>query len=145
MLGFQLFGQLDTLTLHDSIVSIAKEQLGTPYKYATSNPGVSFDCSGFTDYVYKSVNLDHSRSSKAYGQLGEKVDIETAQIGDCILFTGTQPGSKSIGHVGIVVQNDDDGLFFIHCSSSKKHFGVVITDYYNSNYVKRFHSVRRLH
>jgi hypothetical protein len=35
-------------------------------------------------------------------------------------------------------------LKFIHCSSSKKHFGVVITDYYDSNYPKRFIEARRL-
>lgn len=138
------FGQ-DTLTSKaDSIVALAKSQLGVPYKYATSNPGVSFDCSGFTSYVYSSCDVPSSRSSKAYGGLGERVSLENCQPGDCIIFSGTAPGSTSIGHVGIVISNDQDGLKFIHCSSSKKHFGVVITDYFNSNYTKRFLQVRRL-
>lgn len=135
----------DTIpTKSDSIVMLAKEQLGVPYKYATSNPGVSFDCSGFTAYVYGSCGVACSRSSKSYGGLGEKVNLDTCQPGDCIIFSGTAPGSKTIGHVGIVLTNDENGLTFIHCSSSKKHFGVVITDYYSSNYTKRFLEVRRL-
>lgn len=129
----------------DSIIAIATEQLGVGYKYATCNPGKSFDCSGFTSYVYSSVNLPNSRSSKGYKGLGEKVDLNECRKGDCILFTGTDPSVRVIGHVGIVLENNENGLKFIHCSSSKKHFGVTVTDYYDSGYPKRFMEVRRLH
>ncbi|PWL33023.1 MAG: NlpC/P60 family protein [Fluviicola sp. XM-24bin1] len=139
------FGQDTLLTKSDSIVEIAKAQIGVPYKYATSNPDVSFDCSGFTYYVYSSCDVPSSRSSKAYGKLGTKVSLETCQPGDCMIFSGTAAGSTTIGHVGIVLSNDENGIKFIHCSSSKKHFGVVVTDYYNSNYPKRFLQVRRLY
>jgi len=139
-----VLSQDSLLTKADSIVQIAQSQLGVPYKYATSNPDVSFDCSGFTSYVYSSCNVPSSRSSKAYGNLGQEVSLENCQPGDCMIFSGTAPGSKTIGHVGIVVSNDENGVKFIHCSSSKKHFGVVITDYYQSNYPKRFLQVRRL-
>ena len=128
----------------DSVVSAATSQLGTPYKWGTSNPNVSFDCSGFTAYAYGSANVDNSRSSKAYATLGEQVLLAECRKGDCILFSGTSPGSKTPGHVGIVVSNTADGIQFIHCSSSKNHYGVVITDYYSSNYPKRFLQVRRL-
>lgn len=135
----------DTLDIQpDSIVSVAKAQLGVTYKWGTSNPDVSFDCSGFTSYVYSSFDVKCSRSSKAYGSLGQQVSIDDCQIGDCMIFSGTQPGSKTIGHVGIVIEKNEDGLKFIHCSSSKKHYGVTITDYYSSNYPKRFLQVRRL-
>lgn len=144
LLSFSGFSQSEQDSLALEIVSLAKEQLGVPYKYATSNPGVNFDCSGFTSYVYSSFDLPNSRSSRAYGSLGKKVSLETCQPGDCMIFAGTAPGSTTIGHVGIVVSNDDAGIKFIHCSSSKKHFGVVITDYYSSGYPKRFLQVRRL-
>lgn len=138
------FGQDSTMTKSDSIVKLAKEQLGVPYKYATSNPGVSFDCSGFTSYVYSTCDVPSSRSSKAYGALGSQVTLESCQPGDCMIFSGTAAGSKTIGHVGIVISNDENGIKFMHCSSSKKHFGVVVTNYYDSNYPKRFLQVRRL-
>ncbi len=128
----------------DSLVSVAESQLGVPYVWATSSPNKSFDCSGFTSYVYGSFDITDCRSSKGYGSLGDKVNLKEARKGDCILFAGTTPGSKTIGHIGIVIQNDNEGLKFIHCSSSKKHFGVVVTDYYSSGYPKRFLEVRRL-
>ena len=141
LFAFSAFSQE---TLQDSIVFCAKSQLGVPYKWATSSPGKSFDCSGFTAYVYGSFGITECRSSKGYGALGKRVSLEDARKGDCILFSGTQPGSKTIGHVGIVIENGEDGLKFIHCSSSKKHFGVVITDYHHSGYPERFLEIRRL-
>ncbi len=138
------YAQTDRDSLTHQLIATAKSQLGVPYKYATSNPNESFDCSGFTSYVYGTFELPHSRSSKDYGQLGEQVTLETCLPGDCILFSGTAPGSKTIGHVGIVISNDENGIQFIHCSSSKNHFGVVITNYHDSNYPKRFLQVRRL-
>jgi cell wall-associated NlpC family hydrolase len=141
-LSYFSFGQRDSIA--ESLVELAKTQLGVPYKWATSSPNVSFDCSGFTSYVYGSFDITKCRSSKGYGALGSIVPIEEAKKGDCILFSGTSPGDKTIGHVGIVVENSDEGLFFIHCSSSKRHFGVVVTDYYASGYPKRFLSIHRL-
>jgi len=126
------------------IDSIARSQLGVDYKYATCKPGSCFDCSGFTSYVYSSVDVTSTRSSKGYGSLGEKVELTEAQPGDCILFCGTSGSKSQIGHVGIVLESDSTGLYFIHCSSSKKHRGVVITEYFSSNYPKRFIMVRRL-
>lgn len=128
----------------DSIVEIAKAQLGVPYKWATSSPGKSFDCSGFTAHVYGEMDITKCRSSKGYAAIGEKIDFSQARKGDCLLFAGTTPGSKTVGHIGIVIENNEDGLKFIHCSSSKRHYGVVITHYQSSGYPKRFLQARRL-
>ncbi|MDX2362494.1 MAG: NlpC/P60 family protein [Crocinitomicaceae bacterium] len=139
------FGQDSLWVLKaDSIVQLAQEQLGIPYKWATSSPNVSFDCSGFTSYVYSTAEVTCSRSSSAYATLGTEVPLSECRQGDCIVFAGTAPGSRTPGHVGIVISNTEEGIKFIHCSSSKNHFGVVETDYYLSNYPKRFLSVRRL-
>jgi cell wall-associated NlpC family hydrolase len=144
LVSFGCFGQKTWEPRADSLVTVAKSQLGVKYVWATSNPDVSFDCSGFTSYVYGSFDITQCRSSKGYGVLGEKINLESARKGDCILFAGTTPGSKTIGHIGIVIENDEQGLIFIHCSSSAKHFGVVKTHYQSSGYPKRFLEVRRL-
>jgi len=136
--------QTDRDSLSKELIALAKAEEGVPYKYATSNPGESFDCSGFASYVYGSFQLPNSRSSKDYGALGEEVTLETCLPGDCLVFAGTAKGSRTIGHVGIVLSNNADGITFIHCSSSKKHFGVVVTNYHDSNYPDRFLQVRRL-
>jgi len=128
----------------DSLLLCAKTQLGVPYKWATSDPGVSFDCSGFTYYVYNKFNIKSSRGAGNYKNYGKSIPLNESRKGDCILFTGTQKGDKSIGHIGIVVSNAKDKLYFIHCSSSSRHFGVVITEYYSSNYPRRFIETRRI-
>lgn len=144
LISFASFSQENWEARADSLVEVAKAQLGVPYKWATSNPGSSFDCSGFTSYVFGSFNITDCRSSKGYAAIGTKVPFSEARKGDCILFTGTSPGSKTVGHVGIVIENGENGLKFIHCSSSTSHFGVVITDYATSGYPSRFMEVRRL-
>jgi len=134
--------QTDRYCVQDSIIDIVNNQIGVGYKWGTSKPNISFDCSGFTSYVYNACNISAPRSSKLYGQKGENVSTEEAQTGDCILFSGTK--NTSIGHVGIVIRNDESGLYFAHCSSSKKHFGVTITRLQESGYLNRFISIRRI-
>lgn len=126
-----------TLSLRDSIVDYAITFLGTPYKYACASP-TGFDCSGFTWYVFHNFRIDVPRSSKDYQNFGKRVPIDSARAGDIILFTGTNPREKRVGHVGIVISNPGDSLKFIHASSSDNHYGVVITNYLASAYPKRF-------
>jgi cell wall-associated NlpC family hydrolase len=128
----------------DSVVTFAKSQLGATYVWGTCKPGVSFDCSGLTYYAYNKAGVKSSRGASTYRKLGQNVPIKESRKGDCILFTGTRPGDKSVGHVGLIVKNEGDKLYFIHCSSSTRHYGVVITEYYASNYPKRFIEIRRM-
>jgi len=128
----------------DSVVSAAKSQLGASYKWATCTPGKCFDCSGLTYYAYKKIGIFCPRSSSGLSNVGSLVDLTSCRKGDLLLFRGTNPADKSVGHVGIVISNKEGKLDFIHCSSSKRHFGVVITEYYGSGYPKRFIKVKRL-
>lgn len=127
-----------TVGTRDSIVDYAKTFLGTPYKYANASPSTGFDCSGFTWFVFNHFGVEIPRSSKDYATLGKRVTIDEARKGDIILFTGTNPKEKRVGHVGIVISNPGDSLQFIHSSSSDNHFGVTITNYHQSAYPKRF-------
>ena len=128
----------------DTLLFCSFEQLGTTYIWGTSDPFVSFDCSGFASYAYSTIDVSAPRSSSGYADSGVEVPLSEAIPGDCMVFTGTETGSTTPGHVGIIVSVDEGGIHFIHCSSSKKHFGVVLTHYETSGYPKRFHSVRRL-
>jgi len=127
-----------TAATRDSIVDFAKTFLGTPYKYAHASPNSGFDCSGFTWFVYNHFGVAIPRSSQDYMTLGTRVTLETCKKGDLILFTGTDPAEKRVGHVGIIISEAGDSVKFIHSSSSENHFGVTITDYYESAYPKRF-------
>jgi len=127
----------------DSIVVYAQQFLGTTYKYGSCSPASGFDCSGFTYYVYRHFGISIPRSSRDYVSLGKTVKKEEARRGDLILFTGTK-SKTGVGHVGIVVSNPGEPLRFIHSSSSKNHWGVVVTEFEASAYPKRFVKICRV-
>ncbi len=119
------------------VVGFAKTLIGTPYVYASTDPTVGFDCSGFITYVFNHFGISVPRSSIDFTNVGKAVPVEQAKPGDLILFTGTNPEEHSVGHMGIVIDNRDT-LQFIH-SSSGKAMGVTITplnDYYQSRFVR---------
>ena len=126
-----------TITNRDSIVQFAQQQLGIPYLWGGSSKS-GFDCYGFVHYVFKHFGIPVSRTSRGYKDKGEEVVLTESNPGDVILFTGTNAAVRQIGHVGIILKNADGMIDFIHSSSSKKHYGVTVTRYNSSGYVKRF-------
>lgn len=141
--AFPSVREANKMALADSVVNYAHRFLGTPYVWAGCSPS-GFDCSGFVHYVFSKFGYIIQRSSSGLASAGKPVSFEEASRGDLILFRGTNPADKSVGHVGIVISEQGDSLRFIHASSSKKHPGVVITDYLNSNYPSRFVGIRRM-
>ncbi|MCD8317401.1 MAG: NlpC/P60 family protein, partial [Paraprevotella sp.] len=101
-----------------AIVEKAKEFLGVPYRYGQMNPKSGFDCFGFTTYVYKSLNISLTHSSRSQFTEGLKIeDRHDLQQGDQVFFTGSR-SRHTVGHVGIVTEVDEDtGTFkFIHAA-----------------------------
>ena len=125
-------------TQRDEFTRFAKSLVGTPYKYASQDLASGFDCSGFVNYVANHFRIKVPRSSIEFTNIGEEVNEEEALEGDLILFTGTNPSSRTVGHIGIVTENNNGKLNFIHSSSGKAK-GVVInefTGYYKKRFVK---------
>jgi len=125
-------------TSSTSLIDFAKSMLGIPYRYATSNPKVGFDCSGFVSYVFSNFGFKVPRSSREFSSTGKETTLADVKVGDVLIFTGTNPRIRKIGHVGIVYAIDDSGIKFIHSTSGKAH-GVTITefdDYYKSRFMK---------
>jgi cell wall-associated NlpC family hydrolase len=121
----------------DALVSFAETLTGTPYVYGSANPKQGFDCSGFITYVFNHFGISVPRSSIDFTGVGKEILVANAKRGDIILFTGTNPSEKWVGHMGIVLSNKDT-LRFIH-SSSGKAMGVTITplnQYYLGRFVK---------
>lgn len=86
------------------VVNIALSKLGAPYKWAASGPN-SFDCSGFTMWVYAQVGIALPHSSRAQINVGERVSRDNLKPGDLVFF-----GRSSIHHVGIYI----GGGNFVH-------------------------------
>lgn len=82
----------------NSIVDYAYQYLGTPYSYGATGPS-SFDCSGFTSYVYRNVyGVDISRTTYSQVGAGYSVSYDELQPGDLVFTYG-------LDHVGIYVGN----------------------------------------
>ncbi|MEC6825301.1 C40 family peptidase [Photobacterium piscicola] len=123
------------------MIHFAKKHIGTRYVWGGTTPK-GFDCSGFIQYVYKHSHISIPRTTASYTRLFNKsVPIKNAQVGDLIVFTGTNSKIRKPGHAGIITEVKPGLIKFIHSSSSKKHFGVTETSYYHSGYPKRFLAV----
>jgi len=122
----------------ESLIDFAKSMLGIRYRYATSNPKLGFDCSGFVSYVFSNFGFKVPRSSREFSSTGKETNLENAKVGDVLIFTGSNSKVRRIGHVGIVYSITENGIKFIHASSGKAK-GVTITDldgHYKSRFLK---------
>ena len=89
-------------TTPDELLAFAESQFGVRYKYGSINPKVGFDCSGFITYVFSHFGIKVPRSSVDFTHVGKAIPVAEAKKGDLILFTGTNPKIRVVGHMGIV-------------------------------------------
>jgi len=126
----------------ENLISEALSHLGTRYHYGSKGPG-SFDCSGFTSYVYKRQNnVTIGCSSREQYARNTPIKRDELQSGDLVFFTSPRSG-KGVGHVGIVVDVDPitNNFTFIHAST---HKGVIISKSTEANYQRRYVGARRV-
>ncbi len=114
----------------DKVIDFAKTLLGKPYVWGAEGPN-SFDCSGFTQYLFKkAAGVSLPRVSKDQAKFGQSVSRNNLQKGDLIAFDMEGSNNGQVNHIGIYMGGDK----LIHASSSKKK--VLISDmttyYYNS-------------
>ena len=85
----------------NAIVAYASNFIGTPYVYGANGPG-SFDCSGFTKYVFAHFGVNLNRVASDQASQGTTISRGNLQAGDLVFFGY----GSSITHVGIYVGND---------------------------------------
>ena len=121
----------------EEVVEYAKQYLGCPYVYGGSGSS-SFDCSGFTMYVYKNFGYSLSHSAIAQSKVGTYVEKENLQPGDLVFFLEWDTMDE-IGHCGIYIGDGD----FIHASSGSGYC-VKISNLNSGSYSTRYATARRL-
>ena len=87
--------------LGSRIVSTAAQYEGTPYVYGATGPS-SFDCSGFTQYVFKKMGISLPRTAQQQYNAAQHISKSQAQPGD-LVFMG---GPDSVYHVAIYAGNN---------------------------------------
>lgn len=121
--------KLNDSAFRDEVVSLAKKQVGKKYVWGATGPN-SFDCSGLTQYLYKSCGKSIPRVSGDQYSSSSKIKKSSLQKGDLVFFSGSSGGS--VGHVGIYIGNNK----MVHAANSNT--GVVTTSMSDSYYVKHY-------
>ena len=104
-----------------AVLDYAYRFLGTPYVWGGTTPS-GFDCSGFTQYVYRHFGVNLPRVSRAQGSYGTKISYSNLQAGDLVFF-----GSGGISHVGIYI----GGGNMIHSPRPGKSVEISTMRYHN--------------
>ncbi|MDO8885646.1 NlpC/P60 family protein [Candidatus Oleimmundimicrobium sp.] len=97
---------------NSAVVDIAMRYLGCPYQWGAAGPN-TFDCSGFTMFVYAKIGIGLPHSSRAQYSYGARISRDQLQSGDLVFF------GRPIHHVGVYV----GGGNFIHAP----HTGDVVS------------------
>lgn len=109
--------EVNEAKVEDVLISNAKSHLGAPYLFGgTSHDG--FDCSGFSQIVFKETGIDIPRITGEQYKMGTAVNKKDLQKGELIFFETINKGPS---HMGIYIGDNK----FIHSSSSK---GVAISN-----------------
>ena len=83
------------MSLAQRAVSIARRQLGVPYRWGGASP-TGFDCSGLVMWVYGRLGIPLPHNAAALYSTGQPVSLSHLRPGDLVFFHG-------LGHVGIYV------------------------------------------
>jgi len=124
------------ISLNDSkaskIIDIAKTKLGRKYVWGATGKGETFDCSGFTSYVYKKNGIHIPRTSRNQAKYGKYIARNNLKKGDLIFFDTSRHRKGYVNHVGIYLGNGK----FIHASSAKKKVTISnLSKFYAQRYV----------
>lgn len=84
-----------TASIGEKVVAAAMTRLGIHYGAVID--GVTYDCSGLTQWAYKQLGINISRSSYTQANECTKIDKNNLQLGDLVFW---QSGG-TINHVGI--------------------------------------------
>ncbi len=99
---------------------VAKKQLRKKYRWGGTSPRTGFDCSGLTQYAYKTAKIKLPRTANAQYKHTKRVALSKIQTGDLIFFH-TRRTRARVNHVGIYL----GGGKFIHAPRKGKRVSVA--------------------
>lgn len=119
------------------IISTGKKYIGVRYKFgAKAGITSAFDCSSFTQYVYKKNGIYLPRGSRDQAKAGKYVARKNLRAGD-LIFSDTNRDGK-INHVSIYIGNGR----LLH--TYKVGVGVTISKFSGSAWDKTYVTARRV-
>ena len=126
-------------SIRDSLVAVARAQVGTKYVLGGTSPTGGFDCSGLVKYVMAAMRVELPRTAAQQARSGSAVtrDQNRLRPGDLLTFGKSKGG---VSHIGIYV---GEGRY-IHASSVAGR--VIESDLHRpaSPLIKKWRGVRRV-
>ncbi len=122
----------------DSLVALARRQLGVRYSLGGDDPGRGFDCSGFLQYLMRRLDVRLPRTAAEQAQAGEEVPRDVSRLLPGDILTFGSPGR--VTHVGMYI----GGGRFIHASTGSRRIIEARLDRSESTLVRAWSGVRRM-
>lgn len=116
------------------VIRHGEKLLGRRYRTRGVAPW-PLDCSGYVSYIYSLVGVSIPRSSAALSTFTQR--IKDPQPGDLVFFRGRNARSRRVGHVALVVDNQNGDLTIMHSTNSRgiiKH-RLSSNAYFRSRYL----------
>ncbi|WJQ84369.1 C40 family peptidase [Brevibacillus brevis] len=135
--------RIDSITtpssdIADQVISEGMKYKGVPYKFGSSKKTTrTFDCSSFTQRVFKEVGVSLPRDSRQQSKVGQKVSKDQLQKGDLVFFHSYGSSSSRITHVAIYAGDNK----LLHTYGKP---GVTTTNFKGTSWEKRFEVGRRV-
>ena len=123
----------------DSLVTIARAQVGTRYVRGGQSPDHGFDCSGLIRYVMAGLHVHVPRTAAEQATSGLAVTPDTSRLrpGDLLTFG---KGNRGVSHIGIYVGNGR----YVHASSVAGRVIESDIERPKSPLIKKWRGVRRV-
>lgn len=83
-----------------TVINAALSQIGTPYVWGGSTPGVGLDCSGLVQYAYSRAGVSLGRITTAQEGAGQRVSLNSLQPGDIIFWGGAGASYHDAIYIG---------------------------------------------
>ncbi|WP_239615134.1 C40 family peptidase [Cohnella mopanensis] len=132
----------EKMNTNSPLIAFAKKFLGIKYEFGTGlyKQTGTFDCSSFTQYVFKQFNIDLPRLARTQAERGKYIARDNLEAGDLLFFyvPGRFKSNETVGHVGIYMGDGN----MIHASPKPKD-GVQITPINKAYWKKTFMYAKR--
>jgi uncharacterized protein YijF (DUF1287 family) len=120
------------------VLERANEYYGVRYRMG-GNSRTGIDCSGLVVKAFESTDIKLPRTSNEMSRMGRRLQNYEVRKGDLIFFRTR--GGRNVNHVGLVVENNEGEIKFIHASSSQ---GVTLSSLKEAYYKKSFSHCNRI-
>jgi cell wall-associated NlpC family hydrolase len=126
-------------SFRDSLVTMARAQVGTKYVHGGQSPEGGFDCSGLVKYVMASLHVRLPRTAAQQAASGLAVTRDTTRLrpGDLLTFG---KGKRGVSHIGIYIGNGR----YVHASSVAGRVIESPIERPRSPLIKSWRGVRRV-